>query len=129
MNGYIANIEKLSLENENFRQVLYTDKNSQLVLMSLLPGEDIGEEILRKRFISDREARWQWDNVPLSGIYIPEKARSGCTSPTVVAPDAGVSPNRARRRAGGSGDYSGSVSTGRIFVPGCQCSGTVCDCR
>lgn len=45
MNGYIANIEKLSLENENFRQVLYTDKNSQLVLMSLLPGEDIGEEI------------------------------------------------------------------------------------
>jgi hypothetical protein len=88
-----------------------------------------GQEILRKRFISDREARWQWDNVPLSGISIPEKARSGCTSPTVVAPDAGVSPNRARRRAGGSGDYSGSVSTGRIFVPGCQCSGTVCDCR
>jgi mannose-6-phosphate isomerase-like protein (cupin superfamily) len=45
MNGYIANIEKLSLENENFRKVLYTDKNSQLVLMSLLAGEEIGEEI------------------------------------------------------------------------------------
>lgn len=45
MKGYIANIEKLSLENENFRQVLYTTKNSQLVVMSLLPGEDIGEEI------------------------------------------------------------------------------------
>lgn len=45
MNGYVANIEKLSLENENFRTVLYTDKNSQLVLMSLLPKEDIGEEI------------------------------------------------------------------------------------
>ena len=43
--GYVANIEKLSLENGNFREVLYTDKNSQLVLMSLLPGEDIGEEI------------------------------------------------------------------------------------
>lgn len=45
MKGYIANIEKLSLENENFRQVLYTAKNSQLVLMSLLPGEEIGEEV------------------------------------------------------------------------------------
>jgi mannose-6-phosphate isomerase-like protein (cupin superfamily) len=45
MNGYVANIEKLSLENDNFRKVLYTDKNSQLVLMSLLAGQDIGEEI------------------------------------------------------------------------------------
>ena len=45
MNGYVANVEKLSLENDNFRQVLYTDKNSQLVLMSLLPGEEIGEEV------------------------------------------------------------------------------------
>ncbi len=45
MNGYVKNIEKLSLENENFRQVLYTDKNSQLVLMSLLPKEEIGEEV------------------------------------------------------------------------------------
>lgn len=45
MKGYIANIEKLSLENENFRKVLYTDKNSQLVLMSLLAGEEIGEEV------------------------------------------------------------------------------------
>jgi len=45
MQGYISNIEKLSLENENFRVVLYTDKNCQLVLMSLLPSEEIGEEI------------------------------------------------------------------------------------
>ncbi len=45
MNGYVANIEKLSLENENFRKVLYTDKNSQLVVMSLLPHEEIGEEV------------------------------------------------------------------------------------
>ena len=43
--GYISNIEKLTLENENFRKVLYTDKNSQLVVMSLLPGEEIGEEV------------------------------------------------------------------------------------
>lgn len=45
MKGYIANIEELSLENENFRKILYTDKNCQLVLMSLLPGEEIGEEV------------------------------------------------------------------------------------
>lgn len=45
MKGYVGNIEKLALENNNFRQVLYTTKNSQLVLMSLLAGEDIGEEI------------------------------------------------------------------------------------
>lgn len=45
MNGYIQNIEKLSLENDNFRKVLYTTNNSQLVLMSLSAGEDIGEEI------------------------------------------------------------------------------------
>lgn len=45
MKGYVKNIEKLSLENENFREVLYTDKNCQLVLMSLLAKEDIGEEV------------------------------------------------------------------------------------
>lgn len=45
MKGYITNIEKLSLENTNFRKVLYTDKKSQLVLMSLLAGQEIGEEV------------------------------------------------------------------------------------
>jgi mannose-6-phosphate isomerase-like protein (cupin superfamily) len=45
MKGYKANIEKNSLENENFRKVLYTAKHSQLVLMSLLPQEEIGFEI------------------------------------------------------------------------------------
>lgn len=44
MKGYITNIEKLSLENEKFREVLYTAKNSQLVLMSLKPNEEIGAE-------------------------------------------------------------------------------------
>ncbi|MEX2052481.1 MAG: cupin domain-containing protein [Candidatus Paceibacterota bacterium] len=45
MKGYVANIEKLSIENDNFRKVLYTSEHSQLVLMSLLPGEEIGEEV------------------------------------------------------------------------------------
>lgn len=44
MKGYVANIESISLENNYFRKVLYTAKNSQLVVMSLKPNEDIGEE-------------------------------------------------------------------------------------
>jgi len=45
MNGFVVNIEQASLENKNFRKVLYTAKNCQLVVMSLKPGEDIGAEV------------------------------------------------------------------------------------
>ncbi|NTV41468.1 MAG: cupin domain-containing protein [Candidatus Moranbacteria bacterium] len=45
MKGFHANIEKDTVENENFRKVLYTGKHSQLVLMSLLPKEEIGMEV------------------------------------------------------------------------------------
>lgn len=45
MKGYHANIEKLTVANTKFRQVLYTGKHCQLVLMSLLPGEEIGMEV------------------------------------------------------------------------------------
>ena len=45
MKGFVINIEKASKENNNFRKVLYTAKNSQLVVMSLKPGQDIGEEV------------------------------------------------------------------------------------
>jgi mannose-6-phosphate isomerase-like protein (cupin superfamily) len=45
MKGFNANIEKEALENENFRKVLYTSKHSQLVLMSLVPNEEIGMEV------------------------------------------------------------------------------------
>lgn len=45
MKGYSINIEKATLENENFRKVLYTSKHSQLVLMSLRPNEEIGMEV------------------------------------------------------------------------------------
>lgn len=43
--GYVGDIEQATKENDNFRQVLYTAPNSQLVVMSLKPGEDIGEEV------------------------------------------------------------------------------------
>lgn len=45
MKGYIFNIEKETKENTDYRRVLYTAKNSQLVLMCLQPGEEIGNEV------------------------------------------------------------------------------------
>jgi len=45
MKGFVTDIETVTLENKHFRRVLYTAKNCQLVVMSLLPGEDIGEEV------------------------------------------------------------------------------------
>lgn len=44
MKGFVINIEEEALSNENFREVLYTDERVQLVVMSLLPREDIGAE-------------------------------------------------------------------------------------
>lgn len=43
--AYKSNIESLTQENENFRKVLYTGEKTQLVLMSLKPREEIGEEV------------------------------------------------------------------------------------
>ena len=43
--GYKDNIEKLTTENNNFRKVLYSGEHCQLVLMSLLAGEEIGMEV------------------------------------------------------------------------------------
>lgn len=45
MKGFRDNIEQITLENDNFRKVLYTGKHSQLVLMSLKPKEEIGMEV------------------------------------------------------------------------------------
>lgn len=43
--GYRDNIEELTLNNTDFRRVLYTGENIQLVLMTLKPGESIGAEV------------------------------------------------------------------------------------
>jgi mannose-6-phosphate isomerase-like protein (cupin superfamily) len=45
MKAFIKNIEKETLENNNFRKVLYTSTYGQVVVMSLLPNEDIGMEV------------------------------------------------------------------------------------
>ena len=44
MAGWVGNIEKKTLENENFRTVLFTGDHTQLTVMRLAPGEDIGME-------------------------------------------------------------------------------------
>ncbi len=45
MKGYIANIEKETLENTDYRRVLYTSKHSQLVVMNIQPKDEIGSEV------------------------------------------------------------------------------------
>ena len=45
MTGYVINIEEKTLENNYFREVLFTTDKSQLVVMALKPGEDIGMEV------------------------------------------------------------------------------------
>jgi len=45
MKGFVDDIEDLTESNTDFRRVLYTGKHMQLVLMSLAPGEEIGEEV------------------------------------------------------------------------------------
>lgn len=44
MAGYVTNIESRTLENENYREVLFTSKGIQLVLMTIGPGDEIGLE-------------------------------------------------------------------------------------
>ena len=49
MKGYCDNIEKRTVENEDFRCVLYTGHHLQLVAMTLQPGDEIGEEVHEDR--------------------------------------------------------------------------------
>jgi mannose-6-phosphate isomerase-like protein (cupin superfamily) len=47
--GFVDNIEKLTEENDDFRRVLYTGHNLQLVLMAIQPGDEIGAEVHEDR--------------------------------------------------------------------------------
>lgn len=49
MSGYHVELEQKTIENENFREVLFTGPKSQLVVMALQPGEDIGMEVHEDR--------------------------------------------------------------------------------
>ena len=73
MKGFVADIEQLTEENTNFRRVLYTGKNMQLVLMSLKPGEEIGAEVHEDR---DQFFRVEQGNgeVDIDGVRTPVKS-------------------------------------------------------
>lgn len=80
MKWYNDNIEKLTLENKNFRKVLYTAKNMQLVLMTLKPGEDIGIEVHHEndQFFRFESGEWKvlidWNEYKVedwSAIIVP----------------------------------------------------------
>lgn len=80
MKGFSWNIEKLTLENENFRKVLYTAKHCQLVLMSLKAWEEIWAEVHpdNDQFFRFEAWRWQvtidnntYDVQDWSGIIVP----------------------------------------------------------
>jgi mannose-6-phosphate isomerase-like protein (cupin superfamily) len=80
MKGFVNDIEKLTEENENFRRVLYTGRNLQLVLMTLQPGEEIGEEVH-----DDRDQFFRFETgegeVRIDGVANRVEADSGVIVP------------------------------------------------
>jgi len=85
MKGYITNIEKETLSNKDYRRVLYTAKNSQLVLMNIKPGEEIGEETHKL----DQFLRFEKGK----GIAILNGVESDVGDGTAVVVPAGVKHN------------------------------------
>ncbi|MEK7218821.1 MAG: cupin domain-containing protein, partial [Patescibacteria group bacterium] len=79
MHGYITNLETATRENTDFRRVLYTAKHSQLVLMSIKPGEEIGEEVhVLDQFIRIEEGEGK---AVLDGVEHPVKDDDGIVIP------------------------------------------------
>jgi mannose-6-phosphate isomerase-like protein (cupin superfamily) len=69
MRGFVQDIEELAVKNDKFRQVLYTARHSQLVLMALKPGEDIGAEVHKLDQFFRVEAGT--GEVVLDGVHTP----------------------------------------------------------
>jgi len=78
--GFLVDIERLSVDNDDFRRVLYTTKRSQLVVMSLKAGEDIGMEthVDNDQFIRVEEGS---GTVTLNGKSYPFEKGSSVTIP------------------------------------------------
>jgi len=78
--GFVANIEALTEDNDDFRRVLYTGHSLQLVLMAIPPGEEIGEEIH-----DDRDQFFRIEagtgEVWIDGVCNPVKADDGVIVP------------------------------------------------
>lgn len=80
MKGFVENIEKLTEDNSDFRRVLYTGKNLQLVLMAIAPGDEIGAEIHH-----DRDQFFRFEDgegeVWIDGVATRVKADDGVVVP------------------------------------------------
>lgn len=92
MKGFAENIEKLTEENDLFRKVLYTGQNLQLVLITLQPGEEIGEEVH-----DDRDQFFRFET-GRGEVKIDE------TSYRVKADDGVIVPAGARHNVVNTGD-------------------------
>lgn len=80
MKGFVDNIEKLTEENGLFRKVLYTGHNLQLVLMTIRPGEEIGEEVHDDRDQFFRIEAGEGD-ISIDGVVHRVKADDGVIVP------------------------------------------------
>ena len=94
MKGYTINIEEKAIANNYFREVLYTDTHVQLVVMSLLPNEDIGEEVHQlDQFIrvEKGEGKAVLDGVEHaiadgSAVIVPQGTRHNIINTSATAP-------------------------------------------
>ena len=86
MKGFVDDIEDLTEDNTDFRRVLYTGKQMQLVLMALRPGEEIGEEVH-----SDRDQFFRVE-VGDGEVWI-DGARTKIESDTAIIVPAGARHN------------------------------------
>jgi len=100
--GYVQDLESLAIENQNFRQVLYTANNCQLVVMSLKPKEEIGEEVHQlDQFFRVEEG---------TGELMIDNVRT-----TINAGSAMVVPAGAKHNVTNTGDYPLKLST--VYAP------------
>lgn len=109
--GYKGNIEKLTEENNDFRHVLYTGEHSQLVLMTLQKGEEIGEEIHAG---NDQFFRFESG---MGKVIINE------TTYEVSAGDAVIIPSGAKHNIINVGD--GALKMYTIYAPAHHKDGTI----
>jgi mannose-6-phosphate isomerase-like protein (cupin superfamily) len=86
MKGYVTNIERDTLENRDYRRVLYTARHTQLVLMTLAPGEEIG---LEKHDEHDQFIRVESG----TGTVVLDGVEHGLADGTAVVIPAGVKHN------------------------------------